>query len=126
MTRIEIRVEVHPTESLEKVKRAVDNVLGELDLKQVEKGGVMVLECDLHGIESLCHLREMLRRMRIRDAARALLTRSAHGDVLAFGLNRQAAYAGRTSFYTPIEVPLGPIRITIKGDVDGVIRYLCE
>jgi len=126
MTRVEIRVEVHPTESVEKVKRAVGNVLGELDLKQVEKGGVTVLECDLHGIESLCHLREMLRRMRIRDAARGLLTRSAHGDVLAFGLNREAAYAGRVSFYAPSEAPLGPIQITIKGDVDGVIRYLCE
>ncbi|RLI10637.1 hypothetical protein DRO42_00580 [Candidatus Bathyarchaeota archaeon] len=128
MTRVEIAVEavVNPTESVEKVERAVRNVLGDVDLKQHTRGNTTVLECHMNGVESLRHLREQLRRARIRGAARALLTRSTQGSTLIFGLNRQAAYAGRVSFYHSREAPLGPIKITIRGDVDAAIRYLCE
>ena len=78
------------------------------------------------GLESLTHLRGLLRRTRIRDAARALFTRSASGDRLSFGLNKQAAYAGHISFYRSGESPLGPIQVTLNGDIPAVIRYLCD
>ena len=128
MTRIKIEVEatVNPTESVEKVKRALINVLGEINLKHTVRRDGTVLKAHLEGIESLRHLKELLRRMRIRDAARAHLTHSIRGDNLTFGLNKQAAYAGRVSFYHPREALLGPIQITISGDVDEVLRYLCE
>jgi len=44
---------------------------------------------------------------------------------MSFGLNKQAAYMGRASFYGSRESPLGPIQLTIRGDTDEVIRFLC-
>ena len=128
MTRVKIEVEatIHPTESTEKVEGAVRNVLGDVSLKQTKREDILVLEGHLDDIESLRHLKELIKRMRIRDATRAYLTRLASGDFLTFGLNKQAAYTGRVSFYHSHEAPLGPIQVTIKGDIDEVIRYLSE
>ena len=128
MTWVEIEVEaaVNPTESVEKVEMAVRNVLGDIDLKRTARGDRAVLKGRLEGVESLHRLKGLLGRMRIRDAARAFFARGAQGNVLSFGLNRQAAYASRVSFYRASEAPLGPIQITIKGGVDEAIHYLCE
>ncbi len=127
MTQLEvsIRVEVHPTESREKVESAVRNVLGEVPLTAVDRGDTTVLESSLQGVESLSYLRDLLRRTRIRDAARGILTRTAGEGVMSFGLNKQAAYMGRASFYGAGESPLGPIQIVITGEVAKVVEYLC-
>jgi len=128
MTRVVIEVEaaVNPTESVEKVERAVRNVLGDVDLERVAWRDGMVLRGRLEGVESLRHLKGMFGRMRIRDTARAFLSRKAQEGVLAFGLNRQAAYSGRVSFYNAAAAPLGPIQITIKRGADEAVRFLCE
>lgn len=128
MTPVKIDVEaaVYPTESAEKIERAVRNVLGEIALKRTTRGDILVLEGHLDDIESLRHLKELLKRLRIRDAARAYFTRIASGEFLTFGLNKQAAYTGRVSFYHSREAPLGPIQVTVKGDIEQVIRYLSE
>ena len=127
MTQLEvsIRVEVHPTESREKVERAVRNVLGEVPITAVDRGDTTVLESNLQGVESLSYLRDLLRRTRIRDAARGLLTRITGEGVMSFGLNKQAAYMGRASFYGAGESSLGPIQIVITGEVTKAVEYLC-
>ena len=127
MTHLEVsvRVEVHPTESREKVESAVRNVLGEVPLTAVDRGDTTVLESRLQGLESLSHLRDLLRRTRIRDAARGLLTRISEESAMSFGLNKQAAFMGRASFYGAGESSLGPIQITISGDARKVVEYLC-
>ncbi len=127
MTQLEvsIRVEVHPTESREKVERAVRNVLGEVPITAVDRGDTTVLESNLQGVESLSYLRDLLRRTRIRDAARGLLTRITGEGVMSFGLNKQAAYMGRASFYGAGESSLGPIQIVITGEVTRAVEYLC-
>lgn len=127
MTHLEVsvRVEVHPTESREKVERAVRNVLGEVSLTAVDRGDTTVLEGSLEGLESLSYLRDLLRRTRIRDAARGLLTRISKEGAMSFGLNKQAAYMGRASFYGAGESPLGPIQIVISGDAMKAVEYLC-
>jgi len=117
---------VNPTESREKVEAAVRNVLGDIALQASERGSLIVLEWECEGLEGLRHFRDLLRRNRIRDAARALFTRSAQGGLLSFGLNKQAAYVKRVSFYRLRESPLGPIQVTIKGDVDEAIAYICD
>jgi len=122
---VSVRVEVHPTESREKVERAVRNVLGEVSLTAVNRGDTTVLEGSLEGIESLSYLRDLLRRTRIRDAARGLLTRISKEGAMSFGLNKQAAYMGRASFYGAGESPLGPIQIVISGDAMKAVEYLC-
>jgi len=121
-----VRAAVNPTESREKVVEAVRNVLGDIELEQSERGGLVVLEGRLERIEDLAPLRDAFARMRIRDAARSLFTRIAEEGLLSFGLNKQAAYAGRVSFDSSGESSLGPIQVTLKGDVSEAITYLCN
>jgi len=123
---ITVRATVSPTESVEKVEKAIRNVLGDIELKRETKGDTIYIEGQLEGVESLHRLRQLLARYLIRDAARSHLTRRAREHPLVFGLNRQAAYAGRVSFTRWGESPLGPIEVTIKGDLEKVINYLCE
>lgn len=123
---VSVRVEVNPTESPEKVETAVRNVLGDVVLNGRDQGGITVLEGRYDDLESLRYLRDLLRRTRIRDAARARFSRSAREGVLSFGLNKQAAFAGHASFYSYSRSALGPIQITIKGNIPEVIDYLCS
>ena len=117
---------VNPTESPEKVEEAIRNVMGDIGLSSLNKGGSTVLEGEFEGVEALAPLRNIFGRMRIRDAASSLLTRIADEGRLTFGLNKQAAYAGRASFHRSRESTLGPIQIEITGDVEGAIRFLCR
>jgi predicted RNA binding protein with dsRBD fold (UPF0201 family) len=120
-----VKTKVHPTESSEKVEVAVRNVLGDIPLNSSSEGDLATIEGRVEGLESLGPLRSLIMRTMIRDAARALFTRSVQGDTLSFGLNKQAAYVGRVSFHRSGESQLGPIQIIIKGDTSAAIRYLC-
>jgi len=120
-----VRVEVHPTESLEKVVKAVQTVMGEIELHESDRGQVTVLEGRLEKMEDLLPFRDLLSRMRIRDAAFSLLTGAAVDGRLSFGLNKQAAYSGRASFHQSGSSPTGPIQFELAGDIDKIIEYLC-
>ena len=121
-----VRTTVNSTENLEKVVKAVRNMLGDIKLHQSEKGDSIVLEGRLDRIDDLTPLRAIFAKMRIRDAASSFFTRIAQEDLLSFGLSKQAAYAGHASFHSSGESSLGPIQITINGDIDSVIDYLCK
>ncbi len=123
--KVEVEVEayVNPTEDPAKVELAIRNVFGEITLEREAAGDGTLLR--LSGVEALENLREMLRRDRIRDAARAHLNRRVEGDTIRFGLNRQAAYMKHVSFHHPREAPLGPIQITMRGDPSRIIEHLC-
>ena len=121
-----VRAAVNPTESMEKVARAIRNMLGDIELQQSEKGGSIGLEGCFNQIEDLAPLRNDFAKMRIRDTALSFFARIAQEDLLSFGLNKQAAYAGHASFHSSGESSLGPIQIAINGDVDLVIDYLCR
>lgn len=120
-----VRVEVHPTESREKVEKAFRNVMGEIKLHESDKEHVTVLEGRLEKMDDLIPLRDLLSRMRIRDAAFSLLTGAATDERLSFGLNKQAAYAGRASFHRSGASPMGPIQFELKGDIEKTINFLC-
>jgi predicted RNA binding protein with dsRBD fold (UPF0201 family) len=120
-----VRVEVHPTESREKVEKAFRNVMGEIKLHESDKEHITVLEGRLEKIDDLIPLRDLLSRMRIRDAAFSLLTGAATDERLSFGLNKQAAYAGRASFHRSGASPMGPIQFELKGDIEKTIHFLC-
>lgn len=120
-----VRVEVHPTESREKVEKAFRNVMGEIKLHESDKEHITVLEGRLEKMDDLISLRDLLSRMRIRDAAFSLLTGAATDERLSFGLNKQAAYAGRASFHRSGASPMGPIQFELKGDIEKTINFLC-
>jgi len=126
MCDINVTTKVNPTESVEKVETALRRVLGGIDLKRVEENGFIVLKSHMEGLEALKYFKEQLKKQRIRDAARSFISSRAEEGGISFGLNKQAAYVGRISFYHPQESPLGPIQINISGDVDKIINFLCD
>jgi len=110
-----IETEINPTESESKVKLAIENIFGNVETKvqPIYKGGLLTAET--RGLESLTKLQNLLRRERIRDAARKALSEGLNGKTISFCLNKQVAYAGHISFSKETaESPLGPIKIKIK------------
>ena len=114
---VQVKVEVNPTEDLEKVRQAVENVFGSLKLeeKTQRKGSLLVAQAK--DLESISKFGNLLRRERIRDAARGVLFQGLKGNTITFYLNKQVAYANHVSFCEPVaESPLGPIKVQIKCD----------
>jgi predicted RNA binding protein with dsRBD fold (UPF0201 family) len=111
-----IETEINPTESESKVKQAVENIFGNIETKvqPIYKGGGL-LTAQAKGIDILTKLQNLLRRERIRDAARKALLEGLNGKTVSFCLNKQVAYAGHISFSKETaESPLGSIKIKIK------------
>jgi predicted RNA binding protein with dsRBD fold (UPF0201 family) len=116
---IEVRIEVgvNPTEDETKVRRAVENAFSNVQftLQPMERGGQLTAKTN--GTDGLTKLYNLLRRERIRDAARAVLFKGLSARSIIFYLNKQVAYAGHVSFSQPAgESPLGPIRVEIRCD----------
>jgi uncharacterized protein len=119
MSQITVRVEVdvNPTESEEKVRKAVWNLFGEIPVKVEAARQGSVLTAEEKGPDGLITFRNILRRDHIRDAARRALSHSLRDHTFAFCLNKQAAFAGHVSFSeAEAESPLGPIRVTVVAD----------
>ncbi|MEE8355240.1 MAG: RNA-binding domain-containing protein, partial [Candidatus Bathyarchaeia archaeon] len=57
-----VRVEVHPTESLEKVVKAVQAVMGEIELQESDRGPITILEGRLEKMDDLLPLRDLFSR----------------------------------------------------------------
>lgn len=112
---VHVEVEINPTESEDKVKRAVENLFGGIpvQLRPLHRGSLLVARAS--GVEALTKLHNLLRRERIRDAARKALFGRLHENRISFCLNKQVAYAGHISFSEEVaESPLGPIRIRVE------------
>ncbi len=125
---VHMDAEINPTESEEKVKEAVNNVLGNASITITPVGKGSTLTAEATGQESLIKLRNILRSDKVRDASRKALFRSLQGNTIRFCLNKQVASAGHVSFSEETaESPLGPIRVTITTD-DPVqlIEWLAE
>ncbi len=113
--KVYVEVEVNPTESEEKVKKAVENVFGNIQTRIQPTGKGALLTAEAKGLEALTKLYNLLRRERIRDAARGVLFEGLKGNTITFFLNKQVAYAGHISFSKEVaESPLGPIKVEIK------------
>lgn len=114
---VHVEVEVNPTEDPEKVRRAVENVFGSVESEVKRHGRGSLLIAKTKGIDGLTKLYNLLRRERIRDAARGVLFDGLGEKSIVFYLNKQVAYAGHISFSKPVaESPLGPIRVQIRCD----------
>jgi predicted RNA binding protein with dsRBD fold (UPF0201 family) len=125
---VRIEAEINPTESEEKVRTAVTNVLCEAEITITQDNKVNILTAKAQGQESLVKLRNLLCNDRIRDASRKALFRSTRGNSISFCLNKQVAFAGHISFCEETgESPLGPIRVTIEADnPQELIEWLAE
>ena len=123
-----VTTEVYPTETVDNVKTAVDNVLdnAQITIKPSIKGSTLTAVA--RGQDSLIKLRNLLHNDRIRDASRRLLFKSIRNNMLSFCLNKQVAFAGHVSFSEETaESPLGPIRFSIEVDhPQQLVEWLAE
>jgi len=119
MNKIEVSVmtSVRPTESTEKVAKAIENLFFGLDLDIGES-----LVEGRGGIDSLKTFHRLLREQRILDTARAVLLRGTIGDDIQFRLSKQAATVSRINF-PPEEEMLGSIHVNINGP-DWLLDWL--
>jgi predicted RNA binding protein with dsRBD fold (UPF0201 family) len=120
MNKIAVRIEaeVNPTEDVEKVKKAVENIVWNAEYIVKPQNGYSLLIAEAEGRDSLTKIHNLLRLERIRAAARTVLfSRLSHRGVV-FYLNKQVAYVGHLSFSDPEETesPLGPIKVEILCD----------
>ena len=116
--KIYVDVEVNPTEDSNKVQVAVQRILGPIHLEKIDEEDRAYLKGTAEGLEQLLAFQELLRKERIRDAARRVLLSGLGGNkTVTFYLNKQAAYAGHISFSQPEgESPLGPIQVEVHCD----------
>ena len=123
-----VETEIFPTESEDKVRAAVNNVLVDaaITVKPSAKGSTLTAVAK--GQNSLLNLRNMLRNDRIRDASRRLLFKSIRGTMISFYLNKQVAFSGHVSFSEETaESPLGPIKFNVETDnPEQLIDWLAE
>jgi len=114
---VQIQADINPTEDEAKVKRAIENLFGNLEFEVKPQRRGRLLTAKTRGIDGLTKLYNLLRRERIRDAARAVLFGGMSEHAIFFYLNKQVAYSGHVSFSQPIgESPLGPIQVEIRCD----------
>jgi predicted RNA binding protein with dsRBD fold (UPF0201 family) len=114
---IHVEVEVNPTEDLEKIKQAVENIFGAVEFKVKSRKWGDMLSAETKGTAGLTKLHNLLRREGIRDAARKVFFSGISEKTLTFYLNKQVAYSGHISFsQQTAESPLGPINIQIRCD----------
>jgi predicted RNA binding protein with dsRBD fold (UPF0201 family) len=112
-----IEADVNPTESEDKVKQAVENIFGNVQTKIQSTYKVARLIAETKGLDGLTKLYNLLRRERIRNAARGVLFEGLEEKTIGFCLNKQVAFAGHVSFSKEVaESPLGPIKVKIECD----------
>ncbi len=123
-----VQTEINQTESEEKVKTAVTNILANASITIESEGKTNILKAEAKGQESLSKLRILMRNDRVRDASRKALFRCVRGNTISFCLNKQVAFAGHVSFCEETsESPLGPLKITIEtDDLQPLIEWLAE
>jgi predicted RNA binding protein with dsRBD fold (UPF0201 family) len=111
---VHIEVEINPTEDTEKVKRAVENIFGQINFEIKSQQRRSLLIAETKGLDGLTKLQNILRRERIRAAARSVFYEGTHENSITFYLNKQVAFVGHVSFSQPTaESPLGPIKVEI-------------
>jgi len=117
MIEVAVYSSVRPTERVEKVASAIENIF---------PGMVMDIRADrieaYDGLESLRNLHKLLREQTILDTARGIMLRGRVGETISFQLNKQAAFMGIVSF-PPEEEPLGSMHVQIMGG-ERVIDWL--
>src|SRR4030066_1159030 len=112
---VHVETEVNPTEAEEKVKAALANVFGALPTVTKPQNAGSLLVAEVKGREALDNFQGLLRRDRIRNAARKVFFAGLRGKTISFFLNKQVAFAGHVSFSQETgESPLGPIKVVIE------------
>nr|3C9G_A Chain A, UPF0200/UPF0201 protein AF_1395 [Archaeoglobus fulgidus DSM 4304]3C9G_B Chain B, UPF0200/UPF0201 protein AF_1395 [Archaeoglobus fulgidus DSM 4304] len=114
---IEIRTKIHPTESEDKVLKAIRNIFPDAEIEISEEG-------EVYGrAYSLDRFRELLRKQRILDTARSEILKGRNGKEVTIYLNKQTATVSRINFCDENAV-LSPIKVTFRLNNIPFSRFL--
>ncbi len=105
-----VHVPVRPTERVERIVKAIENIFPGLS-KNIHENFIDAYD----GLGSMQKLHRILREQRILDVARSIMITGKVRDIIEFDISKQAAFMGILSF-PPEEEPLGSIHVQIKGD----------
>ncbi|USG99497.1 hypothetical protein K1720_08245 [Thermococcus argininiproducens] len=120
---IEVEAYVYPTEDIEKVKKAMLNLVSPLEFDAFDKGEYILLVGKTKDKRALQRLYELFRGQQILDTARAMLEDGYFGEEIIIKVHKQVAYVGKVNFNE--ESPLGPITIIIKTrDPQRLMKWL--
>ncbi len=117
---------VHPTENMEKVEKALFQVMssGKLTVKKINEE--MLVSIESNDLDSLNNVYSKIRTKKIVDSFRRELLRNKRGNYTAVMLNKQSAVVGAITICEDLtESPLGPITLEIDADnLDEIINWL--
>ncbi|KUO81192.1 MAG: RNA-binding domain-containing protein [Vulcanisaeta sp.] len=124
--RVEVWVEVRPTEDEDKVRRALSNVFIYDELRTEESEGKRYIVAFGEGFKSLIKVHNLIKEQGIEDSARSVLMKGIEDNKVVFHLHKQAAYVGVLTFVTEKnESPLGPITFIVEtNDPKRLIDWL--
>jgi predicted RNA binding protein with dsRBD fold (UPF0201 family) len=114
---ISVHASVRPTERVENVVSAIENIFPGL-VMDIREDRIEAYD----GPDSMINFHRLLREQKILDTARSVMTNGLVGDAVQFRLNKQAAFMGKVNF-PPEEEPLGSLHIQITGG-ERVIDWL--
>ena len=109
---VEVEAHVYPTEEIEKVKKAMLNLVSPLEFDTFDKGEYILLLGKTKDKKALQRLYELFRGQQILDTARVMLEEGYFGEEIIIKVHKQVAYVGKVNFNE--ESPLGPITIIIR------------
>jgi hypothetical protein len=114
------KVLINPTEDLDKVLKALSNIL-DYDELEIDVNYIKVTGDE----ESLIRLRESLEKRRIRNTARKIMLKGLQDNSILFKLSKQAAYTGLVNILSEDLSALGEINIRIETDnVDAFLDWI--
>ena len=93
--KIEISVPIFPSEDIGKVKQAVSNLLETPNFNEIRINGTTYLTCILEERAGLDKLREMIKKERIRNAARRLMTSVPYADSFGYYIGSVTALSNQ-------------------------------
>lgn len=117
-----VEAEVRPTESEERVERALRTIIIPEEIQLVTVGGKRLMVARARSAAALSPLYWALRAEKILDSARAAMKGGVRGSSMEVLFHKQAAYAGKVSLVTDYrESPLGPIRLVVEAEDIGAL-----
>jgi len=113
MLDIRLRARCHATEDRDAVIRAIRNLFPDAEVRGDSEIIATSGSADEFG--------ELLKRYKIRDAARKVMRRGLKGDTTRFRLNKQVAAIGKISF-SEEDHALGDIEVSMMADdIESII-----
>jgi predicted RNA binding protein with dsRBD fold (UPF0201 family) len=126
--RVIVEAEVRPTESEEKVKRAVLAIVKPSTLSTESLyGGFKLIRAECNSLECLEPLKNMARKQQVEPALRSYLLKYKQASRIVLLLHKQAAYVEKLSLIdSERESPLGPIKLEIECSSEEELREVIE